>query len=62
MILLGMQVAKQPKDISKGELGMLRIGNEARAINTLYISGLDTAIRVEEERTGEEDGTGEEES
>ena len=38
------------------------MGNEVRAINTLYISGLDIAIRVEEERISEEDKTSKEES
>ena len=38
------------------------MGNKARAINTLYISGLDMAIRVKEERIGKEDRIGKEES
>jgi len=41
---------------------MLRTGNKARAINILYISGLDMAIRVKEERTSKEDKISKEES
>ena len=38
------------------------MGNEVRAINTPYISGLDMAIRVKEERIGKEDKISKKES
>jgi hypothetical protein len=50
-----MRAAEQAEDISGAELDVLGTGNKAGVVNTLHISGLKTAARVEEEGISEEE-------